>query len=87
MMAIVDGNHEEINKHVVELRESRSTVSLSNIHVEDGPIFPWFYAAQELEKSNRTDDIRTIITLIDAELNHRFFQLQPELEKLRDLTL
>ena len=74
-------------KCFIELKDIRSQVSLSNIHVEDGPIFPWMYAAQKMEEVNRLDDIKTIVNLIDTELNNRYFHMRDELERLRELTL
>ena len=87
MKLLIEGDLDEIQKCFIELKDVRSQVSLSNIHVEDGPIFPWMYAAQKMEEVNRLDDIKTIVNLIDTELNNRYFHMRDELERLRELTL
>ena len=87
MKSIIEGNVEKIQASFIELKDARSKVSLANIHVEDGPIFPWLYTAQKMEKANQFDDVKTLITLIDTELNKRYFHMQNELERLRELTL
>ena len=87
MKLLTEGDLEEIQRCVVELKNVRSNISLSNIHVEDGPIFPWMYAAQKMEEENRTDNVKTLVNLIDTELNNRYFHMRDELERLRELTL
>ena len=72
---------------VQTLRDTRSTVNLENIHVEDGPIFPWLRAAQYFQQKDEIDKLSEIIQMIDVELNSRHFHKQDELERLREFLL
>tara|TARA_B100000925_G_C21978000_1_gene460995 strand:- start:172 stop:1608 length:1437 start_codon:yes stop_codon:yes gene_type:complete len=87
MNLLVEGDLEKIKGCFIELKDVRSTISLANIHVEDGPVFPWIYAAQKMETEDRIDDVKTLVDLIDTELNNRYFHMRDELERLRELTL
>ena len=53
--------------------KTRSTVNLENIHVEDGPIFPWLHATQYFQQNDDTDKLSQIINMIDVELNNGTF--------------
>ena len=87
LCALENRDSDIIWNQVQSLKETRSNVNLENIHVEDGPIFPWFYAAQYLQQQYDIERLRQVIAMIDTELNGRHFHKKEEFERLREYIL
>ena len=62
LCALENRDSEIIWNQVQSLKKTRANVNLENIHVEDGPIFPWFYAAQYLQQQEDIERLRQVIS-------------------------
>ncbi len=87
LCSLEDGDSEVIWNQVQSLKETRSAVNLENIHVEDGPVFPWLYAAQYMQRQGHLTRLSETLSMIDTELNGRHFHKREELERLREYIL
>lgn len=87
LCSIESGDSKVIWNQVKSLKETRSEVNLCNIHVEDGPVFPWLYAAQYMQRQGHITRLSETLSMIDTELNGRHFHKREELERLREYTL
>ena len=79
-----DADSEVIWSEVQSLKETRAAVNLENIHVEDGPIFLRINNTCSVRSDHKTKET---LSMIDAELNNRYFHKQDELERLREDTV
>ena len=87
LCALENVDIERVWSRVLSLHETRTAVNLGNIHVEDGPIFPWLYAAQYMQRHGHITKLSEILSMIDTELNGRYFHERDELERLREYIL